>query len=161
MSEQAKDGKYFRIRTDAEDFFRHAIDKKRGLQIKWDAYYLCLMAGVKSNSLDRSLKAADTNGFIEYFPEDYKPHQSLIVATVLDHHLREQMKIDYSKKDRINTAMARYTDASEMTWLNAEGIKIFNQYASGGYNVISQDWLKGDKPRDLETWLPTVIDKLG
>ena len=149
----------FKIRTDANKFFQELVKKKSGgLELQFDAYYLCLLAGLKLGRQEKVLSASQTTDLVKEFPGPYRQRQYLILATVVEHHLRRQ-GVNFSDKKVVASQIAKITDAQDPTRLNNEGFRLFNTYASGGFDVIKDEWLT-DAPKTLESLLPLVVAKL-
>ena len=149
----------FKLRTDANKFFGELLKKKSGgFSIQFDAYYLCLLAGIKTGRQERDLASSQTTDMVKDFPGPYRARQYLILATVVEHHLRRQ-GVNFSDKKVVTKQIAQITDAQDSTRLNGEGFRVFNTYASGGFDVIKDEWLAAP-PKTLGAMLPLVVEKL-
>lgn len=149
----------FKIRSDASKFFSLLVKARSGgFALQFDSYYLCLLAGLKTGRQDRNLSASETTDLVRDFPGPYRERQYLILATVVEHHLRRQ-GVDLSNKRVVAAQISEITDPRDNTRLNAEGFRLFNAYASGGFDVIKDEWLT-ERPQTLEALLPLVVQKL-
>lgn len=149
----------FKIRSDANKFFSSLIKPRAGgLELQFDAYYICLLAGLKMGRQDMNLSSSRTTDLVKEFPGPYRQRQYLILATVIEHHLRRQ-GVNFGNKEVVATQIAQITDAQDNTRLSIEGFGIFNSYASGGFDVIKDEWLT-ESPKTLESLLPLIVQKL-
>lgn len=142
----------FRLRTDAEKWFSEI---ERDFAYKFDAYYFCLMAGYAA--VRRSaLTSADKPAFVDDFPGEYKLQQNLLLGGLVDAELHDLLGrgITVSDKPVVEKAVSRLLTASgASTHLSTGadgGAARMNEYASGGFDVLSE---RLDKPRKLETFL--------
>jgi hypothetical protein len=149
----------FRVREDALVWFRELYSRKE-FRINFDAFYFCFIAGIASR---RKMNCAqdETPELVSYFPDNYNGirGQSLI-ALFLKAELDElgvAMDEKGEKRD-VHAAIARLVDYSSLSKLSADGVTQFNQYAHGGFEVLTE-WFD-DRPRSLETFLRAFKLKL-
>lgn len=142
----------FRLRTDAERWFSEI---EKDFAYKFDAYYFCLIAGYVA--VRRSaLTSADKPAFVDDFPGEYKLQQNLLLGGLIDAELRDLLGRGVATGDKsvVEKTVARLLTASgASTHLSAGsngGAAQMNEYASGGFDVLSE---RLDKPRKLETFL--------
>jgi len=62
------------------------------------------------------------------------------------------------EKRDVHAAIAKLVDYSSLSKLSADGVTQFNQYAHGGFEVLTE-WFD-DRPRSLETFLRAFKLKL-
>ena len=149
----------FKLRNDANKFFADLLKKKsEGFSIQFDAYYVCLMAGLKAGRQEKDLISSQSTDMVKDFPGPYRQRQYLILATVVENHLRRQ-GVNFNDKKAVSKQIAQITDAQDNTRLNSDGFSLFNSYASGGFDVIKEEWLSGP-PKTLEGLLPLVVEQL-
>lgn len=143
----------FRLRTDAEKWFSKI---ERDFTYKFDAYYFCLMAGFAAVRKS-PLTSADKPAFVDDFPGDYKLQQNLLLGGLIDAELRDLLGRGVTKEDRpvVEKTVARLVMASgastHLSTGNDGGATRMNEYASGGFDVLSERL--GDGPHKLETFL--------
>jgi hypothetical protein len=139
----------FRIRQDARRWFREL--RQGGFDLDFDIYYFCFMAGITAGSRCKiELSTEDAPEFISYFPGRYRDRGRLMVALFLSKEL-ENNGIAMDEKRTVNALIARLTNPESQNYLSDEGMREFNKYAHGGFDVL-QDWFD-DRPRSLETFL--------
>ncbi len=142
----------FRIRDDALGWFKELYDRKE-FRINFDAFYFCFVAGVVARR-KLSLPQDETSELVNYFPEHYNGARAqTIIALFLKTELDELGVAmgEASEKRDVHGAIAKLVDYSSPSKLSATGVEQFNQYAHGGFEVLTE-WFD-DKPRSLETFL--------
>ena len=150
----------FMIRTDAKQWFRDVRGNKAWeFQLDFDAFYCCFIAGV-AMLRKRDVPHAEASGMVEYFPGEYGRRSRLLVALFLRHEL-EYMGVTLQEKGAVREQIARLIQPNARHFLTDEGVREFNKYAHGGFDVL-QDWFGGepDRPRSLETFLRAFHRKL-
>ena len=149
----------FAIRADARDWFKYLDgDKKKMFPIAFDAYYYCLIAGLATRQKKDS--PTKTEDILEYFPEPYKTWRKLLIALFLSREL-ELLGVEMKDKQVVYKVIGKLVDPEQTNHLSAAGMKEFNKYSHGGFEVI-KDWFNNENPRTLETFLLTFkknIDK--
>ena len=120
----------FRLRADAESWFKHVANKPP-LKTKFDLYYFCLMAGLASQ---RRSSPSDAQGFVDSMPEDYKQVQEMIVGILLLTEI-DRLGVELTERDDVRRILETVVDTSG---LSTEGVAKLNEYASGGFDVIQE-----------------------
>lgn len=138
----------FRLRTEARKWFSELRDS-RAFRVDFDIFYFCFMAGVAGGQ-KVSVQQSETAQLVDYFPERYKGRGRQLVAMFLARELHE-LGIDVTQREVVNSAISKLIDPHAPNFLSDEGVKQFNSYASGGYELLT-DWFD-DKPRHLDTFL--------
>ena len=137
----------FRLREDAKKWFADLL--KDGFSVGFDAFYYCFIAGIaKGQKADVLTEEAPE--LVEYFPDRYRARSRLLVALFLTQELHA-LGVDMNDKLAVNSAISRLIDPNAPSHLSDEGMKEFNRYAYGGFEVLL-DWFD-DRPRTLETFL--------
>ena len=136
----------FAIRKKARGWFR---DIRSDLTLDFDAFYFCFIAGIMATR-KKDVPAADTGALVENFPGPYKNRGRLLVALFLSREL-ECLGVTMSEKKAVHAAIARLVDPNAPNHLSDDGVREFNKYAHGGFEVL-QEWFD-DRPRSLETFL--------
>lgn len=139
----------FYLRDDTESWFVHIKDQ-RPLETKFDIYYFCLMLGIararKSSPADRSA----TTEFQKNFVKSYIPVQKLIIGLLIKAEL-QRLGIESTEKDQVYNLLSSLVDPESQTKLTEAGINKLNEYASGGYDVLSEEL--PSKPYSVEEFL--------
>lgn len=143
----------FAIRKDARHWFR---DIRTDLALDFDAFYFCFMAGIAMGR-KKNVVPDQTAALVDNFPGPYKNRGRLLVALFLNREL-DCLGVTMSEKKAVHAAIAKLVDPYATNYLNDDGIREFNQYAHGGYDVLL-DWFD-DRPRSLETFLRGFRRKL-
>lgn len=142
----------FRLRTDAEKWF---AEIERDFAYKFDAYYFCLMAGYAAVRKS-PLTSADKPAFVDDFPGEYKLQQNLLLGGLIDAELRDLLgrSVTMSDKPVVEKTVSQLLTASgastHLSTGSDGGAALMNEYASGGFDILSAQL---DKPRKLETFL--------
>lgn len=140
----------FRLRSDAEKWFAE-LDGKEPIKTKFDLYYFCLMAGLSSGRSSEPTKlGVQTRELIDYFIEDYKPAQRLLVGLLVIAELRKA-GIGFEEKVAVREVFKRLVSPSTASGLTDEGFKAMNAYASGGYEFLAE--ARGTKPVSVDEFL--------
>lgn len=142
----------FRLRLDAEDWFSHIKDQKP-IQTKFDIYYFCLMMGFASSRYSNATKqVSNSTDFVSYFVQDYRPYQTLIIGLLLRAELF-RLGININEKDEIRKLLLELVDPNNQTNLTDKAMDRMNEYASGGYDYLSEQL--DSKPYHVEEFLIT------
>lgn len=141
----------FRIRIDARDWFRGLLDTEKTFKTDFDAFYFCFVAGITGGQ-KKSAVSSETAELVDYFPDRYAGRSKLIVALFLTQELRE-LGVTMDEKKAVHTAIAALVNPQAANHLSDEGVREFNRYAHGGYDVLL-DWFD-DRPRSIDNFLRT------
>lgn len=145
----------FAIRKDARDWFR---DVRGALELDFDAFYFCFMAGVTAQPCrKKDVPATDTAALVENFPGPYRNRGRLLVALFLSREL-DYLGVSLTEKKSVHAAISRLVQPEAPNYLSDDGVREFNRYAHGGYEVLLE-WFD-DRPRSLETFLRTFKRKV-
>lgn len=140
----------FRLRTQAAKWFED-VKRELGGAPMFDMYYFCVITGLATNRLSE-LPDSETSELVDSFPGEYASQGRLIIALFIGRELRRQ-GIRFSERAAVNSSIARLVDPNSPSRLSAEGLKLLNKYAHGGFEVLSSaEWFE-DRPRRLETFL--------
>lgn len=152
----------FRLRNDAREWFRY-IHPKTGqkksdiLRLRFDPYYLCLMAGLVTGRKAK-IKSGEARDVLDYFPEEYAKSGRLLIALFLDREIKK-LGIAPTNRKLIHETVVGFLDPMSGSGLSAEGFKQFNRYAHGGFEVLSEEWFDAP-PRLVEAFLASYCTKL-
>lgn len=138
----------FAIRKDARDWFK---DIRGDLDLDFDAFYFCFIAGVTAKR-KKDILAADTASLVDNFPGPYRSRGRLLVSLFLSREL-QFLGITMAEKRTIHSAIARLVNPDAPNYLSDEGVREFNKYCHGGYEVLLE-WFEY-RPQSLETFLRT------
>ena len=127
----------FRLREDAEKWFRK-VDGKEPTKTKFDLYYFCLMAGLASGrNSDVSQSGVLAREIVDNFIQDYRPSQRLLIGLLVVAEARKG-GINLNERDAVRTIFKRLVTTESTTQLTDEGMRCLNDYASGGYEFLSE-----------------------
>ena len=151
----------FRIREDARDWFR---DIKSDFTAPpgtlsapdFDAFYFCFIAGIKKMQ-KKDVATRDTADLVGNFPGPFKSRGQLLVGLFLSKEL-EYLGITLEEKKTVHAEISRLVQPEAPNYLSDEGVREFNKYAHGGYDVLL-DWFD-DRPRALATFLRAFRAKI-
>jgi hypothetical protein len=144
----------FRIRADARTWFKELREKS--FKTDFDSFYFCFMAGIIAKR-KQAMLLDDTAELVAYFPDRYSGRGKLLVALFLTREL-EQLGVTMNEKAAVHSAIAQLVNPEAPNFLSDDGVREFNKYAHGGYDVLL-DWFD-DRPRSLETFLRTYKRKV-
>ncbi|WP_406260207.1 hypothetical protein [Streptomyces chartreusis] len=147
----------FRIRKEARHWFRDLRDIEKTFKLDFDAYYFCFMAGVVLRQ-KRSIPYDDTAEIVTSFPERYNQERGkLMVALFLTREL-DYLGVRMDEKKSVHAAIAKLVNPESPNHLSDDGMREFNAYAHGGYDVLL-DWFD-DRPRTLDTFVRIFKQKI-
>lgn len=137
----------FRLREDARKWFS---DIRANFTADFDSYYFCLMAGIACGRKE-TVPQQDTAELVDNFPGRFRNRGKMLVTLFLSKEL-QLLGIDTSEKAAMHAAISRLVLPGSPSSLSEAGVKEFNRYANGGFEVLL-DWFD-EKPRSLEAFLP-------
>ncbi|MBN2845544.1 MAG: hypothetical protein JXQ25_06110 [Deltaproteobacteria bacterium] len=147
----------FRLSNEGEKWFKDiSKSTKNGFQTDFDAYYFCFIAGITGGK-KKSLPPSETRELVEYFPDRFRTRGKLIVALFLCRELIE-LGVQFKEKKAVHSAISQLINPESQSFLSDEGMREFNKYANGGYEVLTE-WF-ADRPRSLDTFLEIFKAKL-
>jgi len=137
----------FQLRKDARKWFK---DISHHYPILFDLYYLCLMAGFAAGRPNTEINADNVDDLVGYFPGDFQSRGRLLVGVLIQVHL-SRLGIDLDERDDVYRQVAKLVDPNSPSYLSNEGVRLMNQYAHGGFDVLCEHF--SDRPRSIETFL--------
>jgi hypothetical protein len=148
----------FRLRAEADDWFK-GIDSKDGpIHTKFDQYYLCLMLGLATGRTDKFQGAPE---FVDYFVADYAAVGRLLVALLVVAEA-ERLGVELTDKADVKRLLDEYLDPKPHANLTEKGFQRLNDYANGGYNTLVE--AIPERPRHVESFLQVytamIADKM-
>ena len=151
----------FRVRKDARDWFkdiRSELTAPAGTTSApdFDVFYFCFIAGI-TEKRKKDVPTGETAGLVENFPGPYKSRGRLLVSLFLSKEL-EYLGVALEEKKTVHAEISRLVLPEAPNYLSDEGVREFNKYAHGGYEVLL-DWFD-DRPRALETFLRSFRNKI-
>ena len=144
----------FAIRKDAREWFRD-ISRERGnkdrgqLDLDFDIFYFCFLAGIRWGRKQEP-PASDTAALVDNYPGNYKTRGRLYVALFLGCEL-ERLGVSLEERKTVYEQVSRLVDHSSPNHLSDEGVREFNKYAHGGFDVLIE--LFEERPRSVDTFL--------
>jgi hypothetical protein len=139
----------FRIREDARTWFRDLRETEKSFKIDFDSFYFCFMAGIAAKR-KQSTAIEATAELIAYFPEKYSPRGRLLVTLFLAREL-EFLGVTMDEKRDVHATIAKLVNPDAPNHLSDDGVREFNKYAHGGFDVLL-DWFD-DRPRTLDSFV--------
>jgi len=139
----------FYLRTDTEKWFTHIKDQQP-LETKFDLYYFCLMLGLAAGRKSSPSERSGTTEFQKNFVKTYIPVQKLIIGLLINTELKRR-GIDPTEKDQVYNLLTSLVDPEVQTKLTESGINKLNEYASGGYDILTEEL--PSKPYSVEEFL--------
>lgn len=145
----------FRLRKESKPWFKDIINKN-ALQMDFDVYYFCLMAGLATKT-KRDLPTSETSELVETFPGRYRDRSKIIIALFLVREL-DSLGVTLNDKKSAHNQISRLVRPDSPNHLSDEGMRELNRYAAGGYEALLT-WFE-DKPRNLDTFLRSFSKKI-
>jgi len=138
----------FRLKRQVDRWFGRIGDKEP-FKTKFDRYYLCVLLGLAAR---RESDPEDAPGFVDSFVDDYKAQQLLLVGLLLRAEL-VHFGIELDDRDDVRKNLGRLVGPSGLT---THGVNRLNAYASGGFDLLVQQY--GDvQPFTPEEFLPRYV----
>jgi hypothetical protein len=145
----------FRLRVDARNWFANI---RKDLDIDFDVYYICLLAGLAARRKER-VAASDTTDLVPHFPSHYRSYSKLVIGLFLSVELEEMGVKAHGDRKLFHSAVSGLINPVAAHHLTDVGIDTLNRYAHGGYDAITE-WFD-ERPRRAETFLPIVLGRIG
>lgn len=139
----------FAIREDARTWFK---DVRSELDMDFDAYYFCFIAGITDMTKKTGVPAIETADLSRDFPGKYRDRKHLLVALFLSRELKN-LGVAMDEKKLVHETISELIEPNSVSNLSDEGIQRFNEFAHGGYDVISEKWFVDYRPKSLENFL--------
>ncbi len=114
-------------------YFNKLISRGFTFRYDFDAYYLCMMAGLHFRKFGRS--EGQGEGFIDNYPGEYSAAKGQIAALLIDAEI-DRGKIGYDNREGIQQLSLSLLDAHSKTLLSDVGMTYLNRYAVGGLSEI-------------------------
>lgn len=145
----------FRMSDDTRHFFRFLTEGQPGNRFDtlFDAYYLCLMAGLIRKRPGQESGAE----FVQQFPEKFYNQRFQLIALLVSSELALQgvniRRSEVSEQERVNVEreVLRMVNHQDPTQLSTAGLALMNSYADGGAQLIREHWK--EEPRVLHAFL--------
>jgi hypothetical protein len=145
----------FRLRSDADDYFRHIAATDGPIRTKFDQYYLSLMIGLTTG---RNERAASAPEFVTYFVADYAPIGRLLVGLLVVVEAA-RLGVELTEKGDVKKLLSDYLDPTNPTSLSEAGFQKLNDYANGGYSALVE--AIPQKPHHVEDFLQAYTSLIG
>ena len=151
----------FRIRRDARDWFRDIqpnLTAPPGTPSApdFDAFYFCFIAGITAMR-KKDVSTSDTAELVEHFPGPYRNRGRYLVGLFQCKEL-DYLGVSLEEKSTVHAEIRRLVHPAAPNYLSDDGVREFNKYAHGGYEVLL-DWFD-DRPRTLETFVRSFRRKV-
>jgi hypothetical protein len=108
------------------------------------------MLGLAGNRKSPISGKSDATEFQKTFVKAYIPVQKLIIGLLIHAELKH-LGVDISEKEEVHGILIGLVDTDSPTKLTEKGLNILNEYASGGYDILTEYF--PTKPYSLEDFL--------
>lgn len=139
----------FQLRKDARRWFKDIYDPK--LYLLFDLYYFCLMAGFAARRRNTEISSDDVDGLVENFPGEFRSRGRLLVGLLIDTEL-SRLGINLDEREAVYRRVAELVDPNSPSYLSNDGVRLMNQYAHGGFEVLCEHFGE-DRPSSIETFI--------
>ncbi len=151
----------FKINSSSKNWFANIQQKRHqsisvGLDLDFDILYLCFIAGIAEKR--KREFTSDSIEIIDYFPGRYKQKAQLILGLFLKAEL-DEFGINMSKREDVHKVISKLVEPQSSNYLSELGMKEFNKYVNGGYEVLSTKWFDA-KPFFFDAFLIQFNQKL-
>jgi hypothetical protein len=134
----------FRMAPAARAWFSAVENEKGPMSTQFDAYYLCLLVGLKLSRRERP--ESDAKGFIEYWIQDYDASREIVLGLILKSELDDR-GIDVTDKDAVQSVCRALFTSNDRTRLTQEGMDVTNAIAFGGFKALQEATPQEKRPR--------------
>ncbi len=142
----------FSIPRKSKDWFKNIQSRKgsgTGFELDFDIYYFCLMCGL-AKPRKESLSNSETTEIIQSFPNEYQGNRHFIVALFVKKEL-ERLGVSLKERKALDNQLKILISPTSPTSLSDQGMKELNQYANGGFKVLTEHF--PEPPRTLDNFL--------
>ena len=141
----------------AADKWASGIFKKEPFMLKFDYYYLFLLAGLLAVKSE-AIKGEDAQ-LVDAFPAEYQKDQRLIINFLLIVHKKALGIPDFEKERLRSELVEKFIDFNNNTFSLA-GRNLCNSYANLGFQLLQDALAPPTKPSDFLEAYANVIKKL-
>ena len=157
----------FKLRDNAKSWFKKIREKSKDMTVNdmrvkgltiptclktdFDIYYLCLLFGLADGRIG---DVDNTSDFIDHFESNYKSVSRLLIALLAMAEISRQ-GFNFESKSDVREIMTKLIDTDQSTSLSGYGLGRFNQYASGGFDVLTESF--ESQPYHIEIFLQAYI----
>ncbi len=135
----------FKWTTEATKWFDSAFASGDGpLREKFDRYYLCLILGLLHGRRSQLEGSPDT--VIDYWIGNYKGTREQVLALLLCAAI-EKHGLEWDDRADIQGLCGVLFSQSEQTGLTSEGMDLANQFAFGGYRLMTERYPHDSAPQ--------------
>ena len=128
----------FYLRNDTEQWFSHIKDQEP-IETKFDLYYFCLMMGFATGRTSAPLQRSEVTEFQKNYVKAYLPVQKLITGLLIKSEFKKY-GVEATEKEQVYKILTEIIDPDSSTKLTEVGLNKLNEYASGGYDVMSEEF---------------------
>ena len=128
----------FYLRSDTEQWFGH-IKEQEPIETKFDLYYFCLMMGFATGRTSVPSQRSEVKEFQKNYVKAYLPVQKLITGLLIKSEFKKY-GVEATEKDQVYEILTEIIDPDSSTKLTEVGLNKLNEYASGGYDVMSEEF---------------------
>lgn len=130
----------FRLREDARKWFESFVPKKNAtLRTQFDYYYLCAMIGFLTNERSEPNQNGHTaKEIVNDFTSDYDSTKYSIVGLLVGKQLNYRHKGLFDRSV-VHQEIERLMNSAGSPALSADGQRILDRWASGGFDVIFRE----------------------
>lgn len=136
----------FELRQDARKWFK---DIEKDYPDLFDLYYLCLIPGFITRRRNTEVNSDNVKEITRYFPGAFRSRGKLLVGLLIDTEL-SRLGIDLSERTSVYSRISELV-VTTPPYLSDKGIKLMNQYAHGGFDVLCERM--NERPRSIETFV--------
>ena len=136
----------FELRQDARKWFK---DIEKDYPDLFDLYYLCLIPGFVTRRRNTEVNSDNVKEITRYFPGAFRSRGKLLVGLLIDTEL-SRLGIDLSERTSVYSRISELV-VTTPPYLSDKGIKLMNQYAHGGFDVLCEHI--EERPRSIETFI--------
>src|SRR5262245_36477522 len=135
------------MRNDCKKWF---ADIESHYPTQFDLYYLCLIVGFAAPRRV-TVEPGHLTDMVENFPGEFRSRARLLIGLLLTTDLKDRA-IELDERDSVYRSVAKLVRSDSPSSMSDEGVKLMNQYAHGGFDVLVEQF-GGERPRSIEVCL--------
>ena len=136
----------FELRQDARKWFK---DIEKDYPDLFDLYYLCLIPGFITKRRNTEVNSDNVKEITRDFPGAFRSRGKLLVGLLIDTEL-SRIGIDLSERTSVYNRISELV-VTTPPYLSDKGVKLMNQYAHGGFDVLCEHM--EERPKLIETFV--------
>ena len=143
----------FKRSSEADKWFSK-IEKTEPFKTILDQWYVCCLVGLLTAKFENPYKPIDA---AQKLPSNFDASKRILIGLLILAEIN-RTGIEYGDHDSLQRLLNRLIESESAAKLTDEGYEKLNEYAYGGFLVLSEAY--GEKPNSTEEFLVVYTKKL-